>query len=208
MSTQHISIVRGTPENTEDFSRLVVMSGELLAAIYDSKTETLMAQLNKLPDNLYSYVNTSFLKVNDTMVGMLLAYSQLTARGQQKNTNTLIIKNLGLLGYYLRLWRMITTHNFMGDPFDHNEYTISNIAVDPEFRNHGFGGALIKEAVQQARQASCSSVTLDVSSSNTSAIRFYEKNGFVALQKRPPFKVNGRQFIFYKMVLKTTSSKS
>lgn len=197
MIAKHISIVPAAPIDAREFSRLLILSGELLVAIYDNKTESLIAHLYKQPDNLYSFSNSRFLTVEDKKVGMILGYSQITARNQHQNTNNLMIEYLGF-GYYRRLWRMIKAHRAMGS-LESNEYGISNIAIVPEFRNRGLGEVLIQEAVRQAQQERCSKLVLDVSASNAAAIRCYAKNGFAVTQKRPPFKVNGRQFIFYKM---------
>jgi ribosomal protein S18 acetylase RimI-like enzyme len=197
MASEHISIVRAAPTDAREFSRLVLLSGKLLMAIYDNSTEALMAHLYAQSDNLYSYTNSCFLRVDEKIIGMLLAYSQITANNQQQNTKRLMIEYLGF-GYYRRLLRMIKAHRAMGS-LEPNEYMISNIAIAPEFRNRELGKILIQEAVRQARQEGCSRLVLDVTASNIAAIRCYEKSGFVVTHKRPSFKMNGRQFTFYRM---------
>ncbi len=59
------------------------------------------------------------------------------------------------------------------------EGEITNVAVDVPARCHGIGGMLISEAKNKARQRGLSRIVLEVRVSNESAIRLYEKNGFV-----------------------------
>lgn len=200
MSLEHIAIVPGVPADAHEFSRLVLPSGELLVAIYDNKTEGLMAHLYAQPNNLYSYANSCFLQVDEKKVGILLAYSQITEHNQNQNTNRLIIEYLGF-GYYRRLLRMRNAHRAIGS-LERNEYLVSNIAIIPQFRNRGLGEILIQEAVRRARHEDCSRLVLDVMPSNRAAIRCYEKSGFTVAQKRPSFRITRTEFIFYRMVYK------
>lgn len=59
------------------------------------------------------------------------------------------------------------------------EGEITNVAVDASARCRGIGGMLISEAKNKARQRGLSRIVLEVRVSNESAIRLYEKNGFV-----------------------------
>ena len=65
-------------------------------------------------------------------------------------------KILGYIGMYLSI----------------DEGEITNVAVSPEMRCHGIGGMLLAEAKKEAESRS-------VRCSNNSAIRLYERNGFV-----------------------------
>ena len=56
---------------------------------------------------------------------------------------------------------------------------LSNVAVSPEMRCHGFGGMLLAEAKKEAESRSVGRIVLEVRCSNDSAIRLYERNGFV-----------------------------
>jgi len=96
---------------------------------------------------------------------------------------------------------MRNAHRVIGS-LERGEYLLSNIAIIPEFRNRGLGKILIREAIRQARHEGCSRLVLDVMPSNTAAIRCYEKSGFTVAQKRPSFRINRSEFVFYRMVYK------
>ena len=60
-----------------------------------------------------------------------------------------------------------------------DEGEITNVAVSPEMRCHGIGGMLLAEAKKEAESRSVGRIVLEVRCSNDSAIRLYERNGFV-----------------------------
>ncbi|GAY72652.1 ribosomal-protein-S18p-alanine acetyltransferase [Lentilactobacillus kosonis] len=56
---------------------------------------------------------------------------------------------------------------------------ITNVAVAPNFQNHGLGYFLVNAIVKKARQMEFEKVTLEVRMSNTRAQRLYRNIGFV-----------------------------
>ena len=67
------------------------------------------------------------------------------------------------------------------------EGDIDNVAVLPEFRNHGIASALVEELLKTGREAGAEEFTLEVRVSNEAALRVYEKAGFVSEGIRPGF---------------------
>ncbi len=61
-----------------------------------------------------------------------------------------------------------------------NEVDIHNLAVTPVHRRHGIGKALLKAAIDEARQRGSGQVTLEVRKSNEAAQRLYHSLGFEA----------------------------
>jgi ribosomal protein S18 acetylase RimI-like enzyme len=55
---------------------------------------------------------------------------------------------------------------------------ITAVSVMSEARGQGVGGAMISDAIEHARAAGMTSVTLDVDVHNTVATRLYEREGF------------------------------
>ena len=59
-----------------------------------------------------------------------------------------------------------------------DEGYISNVAVDPEHRRQGIGGALIAELVRRAQERSLVFLTLEARESNAPARALYAQHGF------------------------------
>lgn len=59
------------------------------------------------------------------------------------------------------------------------EGEITNVAVAPLERCHGVGGLLISEIKKEAERRLLARIVLEVRVSNETAIRLYERNGFV-----------------------------
>jgi len=55
---------------------------------------------------------------------------------------------------------------------------LEDMVIAPQNRGHGVGSALLKYAIQFAREKGCKRITLLTDNDNDSAHRFYEKNGF------------------------------
>jgi ribosomal-protein-alanine N-acetyltransferase len=62
-----------------------------------------------------------------------------------------------------------------------DEGHILNIAVHPDMRQRGIANALLEKVVDELRKKCCKSLYLEVRASNISAVRFYEKYGFVSV---------------------------
>lgn len=60
-----------------------------------------------------------------------------------------------------------------------DEADISNVAIDKEYRNRGIGFELLSYAMEEMGKSGIVNFTLEVRSKNVSAIRLYEKLGFV-----------------------------
>lgn len=65
-----------------------------------------------------------------------------------------------------------------------DELHIANLAVHPDFRRRGIGEKLVRNALDEI--SNCSTATLEVRESNTSARNLYEKLGFsiVGIRKK------------------------
>lgn len=64
------------------------------------------------------------------------------------------------------------------------EAHILTIAVRPELRGQGIGRWLLLHLLNEAREASCTGVVLEVRPSNAAALRLYERLGFAVIGRR------------------------
>jgi len=68
-----------------------------------------------------------------------------------------------------------------------DEMHIVIVAVHPAWRRRGIARTLMGEAMERARQASCSKATLEVRVSNTGAQQLYYNLGFAPVGSRPRY---------------------
>lgn len=71
-----------------------------------------------------------------------------------------------------------------------DELHINNLAVLPEWRLRGVGGALLTHVLGEAATAGAVRATLEVRSSNEPAIALYRRFGFVERGRRPRYYTN------------------
>lgn len=69
--------------------------------------------------------------------------------------------------------------------------SVALLCVSPYARNRGIGGALLTRVMNAARLEGVRTVQLEVRSDNTSAIRFYVRYGFTAVENLPSFYNDG-----------------
>lgn len=62
--------------------------------------------------------------------------------------------------------------------FDGHRGWLNYLCVHPDFRNRGYGRALISHAVQKLKESGCPKVNLQIRTSNTGVMEFYKKAGF------------------------------
>ena len=67
------------------------------------------------------------------------------------------------------------------------DWELAKLCVDPAFRGHGAGKALVQRVIAEARERGARRLVLDTNSRLTSAIRLYRRCGFVdiPLDKSP-----------------------
>ncbi len=85
-----------------------------------------------------------------------------------------------LVGAAYLLWRK-----------SHQSARLYNIAVDPAHQGQGLGRKLIKECEIEAARRDCRRIFLEVRQDNESAIRFYERRGYVFVKNLPDYYATG-----------------
>ncbi len=64
---------------------------------------------------------------------------------------------------------------------------IADIAVMTTYQRKGFAQQLMDYVVRMVEEQGCENISLEVRVSNTKAIRFYEKNGFITVNTRKDY---------------------
>ncbi|PKM82276.1 MAG: ribosomal-protein-alanine N-acetyltransferase [Firmicutes bacterium HGW-Firmicutes-13] len=67
------------------------------------------------------------------------------------------------------------------------EAHITNLAVDPNFRNQGYGGIVLKSLMEEAGKRGAGNVSLEVRVSNYTAKKLYNKYGFSVVDVRKEY---------------------
>ena len=70
---------------------------------------------------------------------------------------------------------------------------ITNVAVHPDFRSKGVGGAIMSALIEDGRKMKIEALTLEVRVSNTRAQSFYERLGFERVGTRRGFYSSPRE---------------
>lgn len=79
------------------------------------------------------------------------------------------------------------TVGYIGTYMVMDECFVTNVAVTEGMRGRGIGNDLVKCACENAKANGASFITLEVRISNASAVKIYQKNGFVSEGVRPGF---------------------
>jgi ribosomal protein S18 acetylase RimI-like enzyme len=119
--------------------------------------------------------------VAGTVVGLLVAVpGELWAR-LRVSTGLVMLAAAPHRGWWLvRRGRVLDR---IQPPVPADSLHVSSLAVAPEHRGRGVGSELMREAVEVARWRRFASVTLDVGIENEGARRFYQRAGFIEVER-------------------------
>ena len=62
--------------------------------------------------------------------------------------------------------------------FEGHRGWLNYLCVHPDFRNRGFGRALVSHAVRKLKESGCPKVNIQIRKNNTGVMEFYKKAGF------------------------------
>ena len=74
-----------------------------------------------------------------------------------------------------------------------DEGQVTNVAVHPDARRHGYARAIVEAFADAARAKGAVQISLEVRQSNAAAIALYEAHGYVEVGKRKNFYRNPRE---------------
>jgi [ribosomal protein S18]-alanine N-acetyltransferase len=94
---------------------------------------------------------------------------------RRSDTDLLVAETEGMLLGYTAAWTVL----------DQSE--LGNVAVRPEARGRGIGGALVDAVVERVKERGAHELFLEVRESNEAAQRVYRERGFVAVGRRKSY---------------------
>jgi ribosomal protein S18 acetylase RimI-like enzyme len=124
-----------------------------------------------------SYQNVIFAERDNDIVGMILAYTEAQHRHSSRQPQR---KAAGRLRLRMRVVELVLAPLMrLNDSIEEGDFYLQFIAVDQSIRAGGVGSALMDALEEEALAHGSTRLSLDVSTSNEVARRFYEHRGWV-----------------------------
>lgn len=74
--------------------------------------------------------------------------------------------------------------------------TICQIAIHPDYQHQSLGTRLLNEVIKDAKAKKTRTLTLEVRESNSKAIKFYQKHGFIITLVKEKYYSNGENAMY------------
>lgn len=189
---EKVRIRKAVKEDADTAALLTLMAYDAFAYyIFGVKTKDEVCayykKLWRVRRNIFSYEYSFVAEVDAKAAGILTCYSAKPLKALSLPTLAAIIKIGGLpfLRYVIPQIKRYYNEFFSVGVCD-DELYIGTLAVLPEYRKCGAGRALIEFAAAQAQSENLAKCSLLASVTNKTALRFYQRSGFVqAVQKIP-----------------------
>jgi len=199
INDQNLTIHKGNIENSCDFAQLIVISApQFFPVLLGSHLNNFMENTYQKPGNLFSHQHTWFLEIQSKIIGMILGYTGDVKRNEELPTGLLFFKHFIKHGLLQKMVFLLRTQKFF-PKVESDDFYISNLAVFPEYQNHGIGTYLLKIAETEALNNRCTNMVLDVEAENQKAIKLYQKKGYFMESKSPSLQLGESQFQFIRM---------
>jgi ribosomal protein S18 acetylase RimI-like enzyme len=181
-----------------DIAALVLVSAEkFLPAVFGPRIGEVVRRLAEGRGTLFSHAHCTIAAAGGRTIAMLLGYTGREKAAEDPATGWGLLRGLGLgiVGRLGRLLRLQATIGTLG----RDEFYVSNVAAYPVFQGRGAGRLLLERAEKRAREAGAAAIVLDVETDNNSAIRLYQRLGYVTRNRTAPLSAEGHQFSFLRM---------
>ena len=196
---QQLTIKRGNSGNSRAFSQLIIISAPLFfPVLLGPHLDNFMENAYQKSGNLFSHQHTWFIETQGKIIGMLLGYAGDVKRNEGLPTGLLFFKHFIKHGLLQKIVFLLRTQKFF-PKVESDDFYISNLAVFPEYQNHGIGTYLLKMAETEALNNRCTNMVLDVEAENQKAIKLYQKKGYSLESTSPSLQLGESQFQFIRM---------
>jgi len=148
------------------------------------------------PDHDLSYQNVTFAERDNVTVGMVSGY---TAEQHRRSSRQPLKQAAGRWNLRMKIVMVLSAPLMrIIDSIADGDFYLQGIAVDKELRGDGVGSALMDFFEEQARVSGATRISLDVSSKNEGARRFYERRG-MSIESQWPKRLPIPAIKFYRM---------
>ncbi|MDD5422349.1 MAG: GNAT family N-acetyltransferase [Candidatus Omnitrophota bacterium] len=195
----NVVIRRGAPEDSEDFSRLMLLTGEdLYTGILGKDAGIVLGRLFKEKRNYFSYEHSYFMEMDGEVAGMTLLYDYKTTKTEFFRFGFLIFKymKLSFFRYIIPLLRAGRVLNGSREGDLHS----SNSALYPKFRAQGLGERLFGIAEEKARREGFRRIVVSVKYDNIAALSLRKKLGYKVEMELPPLDLENGVFKHLQLV--------
>lgn len=141
------------------------------------QAQEILSQAFIYPYHAFSYEHTQVVEVDRQPAGMMISYSGVQKRQADEKVHAVMARILPLLKLPKILVNLTDLTRIKQDVAS-QDYYILGLGVLPNLQNQGLGTHLLNQAAQQAQEAGCKSVCLDVTYSNSKAKVLFERSGF------------------------------
>lgn len=154
-------------------------------SILGKETYKIIAKAYVKPYNEYSYENAWFMECNNQVIGMVSGYTRSEKKCFKRNVLSQSSK-----GFKFRILMLSfigrALSRFLGSTRN-DDFYIQAIALNIQSRGKGLGQKLLEHITEKAIEKGCKTISLDVSSKNTKAIKSYNKFGMKVSSYWPNF---------------------
>lgn len=194
---ENLLIRKGNKEDKEDFSNLIIYTGEdLFHSLFGKEAKEIFKKLFVEKRNQFSHEFTNFVEINNKVCGMVLSYSYNEMKKNIISTAFFLIKYMkfNFITNIVKFYKAFTKLGLLKK----SEYYISNIAIYPEYRGLGIGSYLLSFIKNIAKEKGCNKLVLEVEKENLRAINVYKKFGF-KIEREIILNLKDKKFSFYRM---------
>ncbi|MDP9343667.1 MAG: GNAT family N-acetyltransferase [Actinomycetota bacterium] len=179
-----MAVRRAVPGDAEAAAALILEPSPSLELIYGSRDAALgaAAAAFRSPRTILSHRFGLVAGDPGSVIGLLLAVPGELWPRLRVTTGLVMLRAAPHRGW--RLLRRGRVLDRIQPAVPRDSLYVSSLAVGSGHRGRGVGGELMAAAVEVARWRKFGSVTLDVGIENEGARRFYERAGFVEVERR------------------------
>ncbi len=191
------SIRKANVSDSDVVATLILETGfRFLPLIFGPHVKLILGRLIKTPGTVYYLDNIYVLELDEgKVVGVIVCYPGRIIKKRGLKTAAILFQLMGFeFIKRLRIFRLV----WMRNKISKNEFYISNIAIDKNYRGMGYGKKLMLYAEKLARESGFSKITLDVENTNTAAIDLYKRIGYVGKSVKR-INIKGNKFVFVRM---------